>query len=70
MPVVVPASTYEQVPMVPPIRTGWPTARKSSGRSAWPGPQARVAPLRWTKRRLRRPPVSCSSTLQVLCETS
>ncbi len=33
---------------LPPISTGCPTARSGSGSSGWPGPKARVAPLRCT----------------------
>ena len=40
---------------MPPISTGWPTSRSGSGRSGWPGPKARVAPLRWTKSRRDAP---------------
>ena len=42
--------------MLPPIRTGCPTLRKAAGRSGWPGPKARVAPLRCTNSS-RRPPI-------------
>ena len=45
--------------MLPGTSTGWPTALRSSGRSAWPGPNARVAPLRWTHRFLGWPATRC-----------
>ena len=30
------------------MNVGWPRSRNASGRSGWPGPNARVAPFRWT----------------------
>lgn len=49
--------------MVPPIKTGWPTRLEPFGNSECPGPKARVAPLRWTLRRIGLPATVCSSTL-------
>src|SRR4030065_375732 len=43
MPCAVPTRIYEAVPMLPPISTGWPTARRASGMEGCPGPSARVA---------------------------
>ena len=56
--------------MEPPISTGWPAGRSAGGSSGWPGPKARVAPLRCTYSSRRWPSTRCSSTLQVLCDTS
>jgi hypothetical protein len=56
--------------MLPPMSTGWPTARSAGGKAGCCGPSARVAPLRWTYSGRREPSTACSSTLQVLCETS
>lgn len=33
------------------MMTGWPAARSAGGKEGWPGPKARVAPLRCTNRR-------------------
>ena len=56
--------------MEPGTRTGCPTLRNSSGRSAWPAGSARVAPLRCTQSVRRRPSTSWDSILARLCDTS
>ena len=54
----------------PPIRTGCPTAPSAASRSGLSGPNARVAPLRWTWSSRATPSTTWVSTLQMLCETS
>src|SRR5713101_9120667 len=44
----VPTRTQLLVPILPGIRTGWPTSLYSAGTSGLPGGKDRVAPLRWT----------------------
>jgi hypothetical protein len=53
----VPKSTQEAVPIEPGTSTGCPSARYSSGTSRAPGPNARVAPLRWTHTFTGRPSI-------------
>ena len=43
---VVPTSTYDALPMLPGMITGWPILRYPAGMAGCPGPKARVAPLR------------------------
>ena len=61
-----PARTKLDVPMLPGMKTGWPTSRYRAGISPEPAGKARVAPLRWTQ--TVRPP--WLSTLATLCATS
>lgn len=68
--VLAAATARDCVPMLPPSNTDCPPGPKILRQARMPGPEGACAPLRCTCRRLRRPSTSCSSTLQVLYDTS
>lgn len=62
----VPSNTYDAVPIEPGIRTGCPISTYFFGSPGEPGPQARVAPFRWTHTVIRWPSISWVSILPML----
>ena len=66
----VPASTQEQVPMLPGMITSCPAFNKDSRNSSKPGLKTLVAPFRCTMSFFTSPLTRWSSSLQILCAMS
>jgi hypothetical protein len=67
---LAPTRSAEPLSIEPPMMTGWPTSRYAAGMSGAPGPNAGVAPFRYTTSSSHSPSILCRSSLAVLWQTS